>query len=106
MVVHLNPKYVYVQEDVAYNEPMQTNLPLESDSDLVTELALKFNLKTEQAENLAEWLRGGDGLEGDVEEAVYSFYLDSGEMPYGVAKARTGDPQEWINEQLKREFDL
>jgi len=25
-------------------------------------------------------------------EALYDYYLDHGEMPYGVAKARTGDP--------------
>lgn len=73
---------------------------------LVTELAHKFNLDTEQATNLAEFLEGEDDLDAAVEEVVYSHYMDSGEMPYGVAKARDGDPQEWIFNELSREFDL
>ena len=31
---------------------------------------------------------------------LYSYYLDSGEMPYGTAKARDGDPVEWILDRL------
>lgn len=31
---------------------------------------------------------------------LYEYYLSSGEMPYGVAKARTGDPYNWIAERL------
>ena len=31
---------------------------------------------------------------------LYSYYLDSGEMPYGTAKARDGDPVEWIMNRL------
>jgi len=37
-------------------------------------------------------------------EELYSHYLNSGDMPYGVAKARTGDPVEWISEQLESEL--
>jgi hypothetical protein len=33
--------------------------------------------------------------------ALYDYYLDSGEMPYGVAKAREGDPYDWISSQLE-----
>ena len=31
---------------------------------------------------------------------LYSYYLDSGEMPYGTAKARDGDPVEFIMDRL------
>ncbi len=31
-------------------------------------------------------------------EALYEFYQD--EMPYGVQKARDGDPEEWIENKL------
>ena len=42
---------------------------------------------------------------------LYDYYANSGEMPYGVMKARTGMPDEWIHEKLidlgfdKEEFD-
>ena len=31
---------------------------------------------------------------------LFSYYLDSGEMPYGTAKARDGDPVEFIMDRL------
>ena len=77
-----------------------------NDIELKHELAAKFNLTWLQAENLFEFLQGEDIMDSYVEEAVYSFYMDSGEMPYGVAKARDGDPAEWIYNQLSREYNL
>ena len=44
-----------------------------------------------------------DALEPDslcISE-LYTEYLESGEMPYGVAKARTGDPYQWIIERIR-----
>ena len=48
-------------------------------------------------------------LDGIVElgtelyEDLYVYYMESGEMPYGVMKARTGMPDEWIADRL---YDL
>jgi len=42
----------------------------------------------------------------DHYDELFDFYLDSGEMPYGVAKARDGDPVTWICEQLEKDYDL
>ena len=33
-------------------------------------------------------------------EDLYDYYVNSGEMPYGVMKARTGMPDEWIIERV------
>lgn len=33
-------------------------------------------------------------------EELYEHYLNSGEMPIGVAKARDGDPLEWISDRV------
>jgi len=34
-------------------------------------------------------------------EKLYEYFaFETGEMPYGIAKARTGDPDLWILEQL------
>ena len=34
-------------------------------------------------------------------EELFAYYMDSGEMPYGVMKARTGMPDEWIIGRLE-----
>lgn len=38
----------------------------------------------------------------DLFDKLVDFYYTSGEMDYGVAKAKTGDPYNWITEKLKR----
>ena len=35
-------------------------------------------------------------------DVLFEYYLE--EMPYGVAKARDGDPEEWLYHRLEREF--
>jgi hypothetical protein len=44
--------------------------------------------------------QGGD-LDKDLYDALFDYYFDAGEMPYGVAKARDGDPQEWVAQNLE-----
>lgn len=39
----------------------------------------------------------------EVYEDLFRYYMDAGEMPYGVMKARTGMPDEWI---IDRVYDL
>jgi hypothetical protein len=40
--------------------------------------------------------QSGADMDNDLYEALFDYYLNAGEMPYGVAKARTGDPFEWV----------
>ena len=35
-----------------------------------------------------------------LQEDLYGYFQNSGEMPYGIQKARTGDPDEWIADRL------
>lgn len=52
----------------------------------------------------AKFKAGGDIDENqDFFDALYNYYSDSGEMPYGVQKARDGDPYEWITQRLDHE---
>lgn len=37
-------------------------------------------------------------------DKLYRLFSANGDMPYGIMKARTGDPEEWILEQM--EMDL
>jgi len=48
----------------------------------------------------------GQDLEDNLYDALFDYYMSSGEMPYGVAKARTGDPYEWITERLVADLGL
>ena len=41
---------------------------------------------------------GLDNCSQEFNDALYEYYVE--DMPYGVAKARTGDPSQWISEHL------
>lgn len=43
-------------------------------------------------------------LDTDLYHALFDYYSDAGEMPYGVAKARAGDPYEWTSERFYRDL--
>jgi hypothetical protein len=45
-------------------------------------------------------------LDDDLYHALYDYYSDNGEMPYGVAKARDGDPYEWVAMRLASELGV
>ncbi len=45
----------------------------------------------------------GDELDNDLYDALYDYYADAGEMPYGTAKGRTGDPFEWITQRFDQD---
>lgn len=48
-----------------------------------------------------EALKAGEYPEDpNLMEELYDYFLESGEMPYGIAKARDGDPDEWIMDEL------
>ena len=36
----------------------------------------------------------------DLYDDLYSYFADSGDMPYGTQKARDGDPYEWVQDTL------
>jgi hypothetical protein len=41
----------------------------------------------------------------DLFEKLFWFYCDANEMPYGTAKATTGDPYQWIEERVGKVFN-
>lgn len=45
------------------------------------------------------FMQSGD-MADNLFDALYDYYNDTGEMPYGVAKARDGDPHEWVAERF------
>jgi hypothetical protein len=45
-------------------------------------------------------------LDDDLYDALFDYYSSTGEMPYGVAKARTGDPHNWISDRLGQHLNV
>lgn len=45
-------------------------------------------------------IENGVDLSQEAHDALFGFYMDRGEVPYGVAKARDGDPYEWISARV------
>jgi hypothetical protein len=55
----------------------------------------------QNAESWQEVLAGQDLITfGKLYRELLSYYMSNGEMPYEVAKAREGDPEEWIMDRL------
>ena len=42
----------------------------------------------------------------ELYDALYDYYLHNGEMPYGTAKARTGDPYQWISDRFAQDLGI
>jgi hypothetical protein len=47
-----------------------------------------------------EFEQGGD-LAQDLYDALFDYWNEMGEIPYGVQKARDGDPYEWVAQNLE-----
>jgi hypothetical protein len=52
---------------------------------------------------VAQFEQGAD-LDDNLFDALYDYYVNKGEMPYGTAKARSGDPYEWVSDRLDQEL--
>ena len=48
----------------------------------------------------------GELDDNEMYQELFDHYLNSGEMPYGVAKARTGDPVQWVANRLEKDIGL
>jgi len=66
-------------------------------------------LSKEEIETIKNILDGNDDLmlnHPDLYEKLYDYYVfETAEMPYGTAKARDGDPDIWILDQLDYEMN-
>ena len=64
------------------------------------------NIIAKHREAFESVMRGDSSLYDHDEfyDELYEHYVSSGEMPYGIAKARDGDPDQWIQEELDREY--
>tara|TARA_R110000796_G_C14475780_1_gene426115 strand:+ start:283 stop:513 length:231 start_codon:yes stop_codon:yes gene_type:complete len=68
-------------------------------NDVKVKAAEVNNILQQHPKGLAALKAGGE-FDEDLFDALYNHYMTTGEMPYGTAKGRDGDPEEWIVNQL------
>lgn len=56
--------------------------------------------KTAKVNELARKAQWDESVVDNNYDFLFEYFLNEGEMPYGVAKARTGDPYQWISNKL------
>lgn len=69
----------------------------------IDELYSEAGLTDDDRSQMSSYVEGEDEFYGsEAFGKLYDYFYSSGEMPYGVAKARDGDPVEWILDYLER----
>jgi hypothetical protein len=75
-------------------EPMNESRLMDSAGETMEHILDRFRHEVRNFE------QGGD-LADDLYDALFDYYAHSGDMPYGVQKAREGDPREWVASNLE-----
>jgi hypothetical protein len=85
-------------DDSAVNQLKQAGVQVAEGSDTLDSILGQYSA------DYAKFKEGGDIDENeDFFNALYEYYSENGQMPYGIQKARDGDPYEWITNQLDQE---
>ena len=77
--------------------PVNESRMLDESGETLDHILARFKHEVRQFE-------AGDDLDSDLYYALFDYYSDRGEIPYGVAKGRDGDPFEWITDRLDQEL--
>jgi hypothetical protein len=87
----------FTNELVANNKTPQDPIDDEMAMKVITRAA------KQRKDSIDQFEKGGD-LDNDLYYALFDYYSDHGEIPYGIAKGRDGDPFEWITDRLDQEL--
>jgi len=80
-------------------------MPTETEFEKVVDVIYSFGFAYKDAVDATREFYGVNGLSNDTLKNIYEWFLEyegSDGMPYGIAKARTGDPYEWITERIQK----
>ena len=75
-------------------EPMNESRLMDAAGETMEHILNRFKHEVKTFE------QDGD-LDEDLYHALFDYWNDAGEIPYGVQKARTGDPYEWVAQNLQ-----
>jgi len=56
--------------------------------------------------NEVKRFQNGDEIDNELYDALFDYYNDRGDLPYGVAKARDGRQVRWISDKLTAELGI
>jgi hypothetical protein len=71
--------------------------------DLIDAIENEFGTNDDMTQAIADYLLDGTDNQ-KVSEFLYDHFASSGQMPYGTMKARTGDPDNWIADEMSDIF--
>ena len=74
------------------------NLMLDEDGHTLEHIVNRFKHEAKTFLNTGE-------MSDKLYDALYDYYVDRGEMPYGIAKAREGDPYTWVAARFEADID-
>jgi hypothetical protein len=80
--------------EAAELEPMNESRLMDAAGETIDHILNRFKHEVKTFE------QGGE-LDNDLYEALFDYYSDQGEIPYGIAKGRDGDPYEWVAQNLQ-----
>ena len=75
-------------------EPMNESRLMDAAGETIDHILNRFKHEVKKFE------QDGD-LDDDLYHALFDYWNDAGEIPYGVQKARDGDPYEWVAQNLE-----
>ena len=75
-------------------EELKENRMLDETGETIEHILNRFKHEVKKFE------QGGE-LADDLYHALFDYYFDQGEIPYGIAKARDGDPYDWVAANLE-----
>jgi hypothetical protein len=75
-------------------EPMNESRLMDAAGETIDHILNRFKHEVKKFE------QNGD-LDDDLYHALFDYWNDAGEIPYGTQKARDGDPYEWVAQNLQ-----
>jgi hypothetical protein len=75
-------------------EPINESQLMDATGETIGHILNRFKYEVKKFEQNSE-------LDDDLYHALFDYWNDAGEIPYGVQKARDGDPYEWVAQNLQ-----
>lgn len=75
-------------------------------AEMIKFLTGKYPINEAGAVQIISDLENEEDIECDIYDLLFGFYCDNGEIPYGTATAKDGDPVEWINNAVRSELGM
>lgn len=85
-------------------QQMLKNAGVVAESRLLDESGETLDHLLDRFKNEVKRFEAGEDLDGDLYDALFDYYANTGEMPYGTMKGRTGDPYEWVTQRLDQDL--